>query len=287
MFLINKSISIKHYYHFVERLSILCGYGLTHHQYKGIALDLNKAESKEELQVKSLSDSYLYILNNINQSFDDVIINNSYYLLTHEIIGDNDLKKIKENYYIHLNAPIEQRVILIHRLINKLQINRKVEFSFIISNYFLLKNNEYPLVPIQGLHQDYLINLKIDDYDRWLMLFDSFKDKIKVSDVIPPSKEEIINLLKDKLSYIKESFHISFLALYGGVSKDIRNEGSDIDFLVKFNDDLLDIEINENKNQLKDYLANIFNSDVDLISFEHALNDLPISGMEDIVVLIR
>lgn len=55
-----------------------------------------------------------------------------------------------------------------------------------------------------------------------------------------------------------------------------------------FNDSsLLDCEKGEKNRELKEYLASLLNAEVDLINFDHALKNLDISEMENVLIFIK
>ena len=85
--LINENI--KQYYRFIEFVSKLVGIDLPHERFKLLALDEFKAESKTELKIKALADSYMYLINNINQSLTTKIIKNKL------LFSNNTQTKIK------------------------------------------------------------------------------------------------------------------------------------------------------------------------------------------------
>ena len=69
--------------------------------------------------------------------------------------------------------------------------------------------------------------------------------------------------------------------------KGITNDSSDIDFLVEFDDGLIDYEIGEFHNKLIKYLKEVLNNKVDLLIFNHALTRLDIQEMNNVIVLIN
>lgn len=287
MMTINNVISIKSFYRFVEFTSKLCGSELSHEKYKLISLDIIKAESKEERDVKSLCDAYQYILNNINQPFSSSVIKNAFFLLCGEVFESKYIDKILDCFYRYINSSYETRVINIQRLITRLDIKRKIEFAFILSNFIMIKCARNPLIPYSFTHEPYLLNLAIDDEERWYFLISQMEDKDRLGQEITITKEEIVERVSSKIDVIKSNFKVNYLALYGSVVKELLTSSSDIDFLVSFENDLIDLEKGKYKEQLKSYLKGLLNSEVDLIYFEHALKNLDIAEMENVIVFIR
>ena len=287
-FISNNTISIKSYYRFIELVSKLCGGGLIHERYKSITLDAIKTESIEDDKAKTLSNSFSYILNNVNQSLSKVIIKDSFYLLTSIILDDSLIDRILNNYYRNINDDVRYRAIYIHKEILNLNIDRKIEYAFIISNYVMLNANRNILIPYSSIYEQYKLNIKINDMNKWLFLFDQMEEKSESSESISLlTIDDIVNQLKPHLNRLKGIYGITFLAIYGSVVKGLVNQNSDIDFLIDFKMDLLDYQKSINKEKVKSIIIETLNAKVDLIEFKHALDNLDINEMENIVVLIK
>lgn len=284
----NLCVPSKSFYRFVEFVSKLCGGSLPHERYKKIALDLYNAESKEEIEAKALSDAFSYILSNIHQSFSNSIIKNTYYLLTGMVLEDSIIDRLLENFYSNINADPLNRVILIQKTILKNIKLRRIEFAFLLSNYTMLKSDRHLLIPYPHTFDEYKLNLKLDDYDKWLFLLKEMEEKPHDEDKpISLNKKQVIELIKPKLEYIKSKYKVTFLALYGGFVKGLLMPSSDIDFLVSFDSSLLDYEKGEKNRELKEYLASLLNAEADFINFNHALKNLDISEMENVLIFIK
>ena len=284
---INNIIPIKSYYRFVEFVSLLVGNGLNHERYKLISLDLIEAESKEEQFAKHLADSYLYILSNIKQSLSPHILNKCYYLLNETLLTENIINKILSCYYRHINEDIIVQTIYLQKTILKTDIEQRIPLSFILSNYLLLKNDHQPLIPYRHTFDQYLANININDDETWLELITSMIEKEHCNNYSQIDKDEFISLIKGELPNIKNKYHISFLALYGGIVKGILTSSSDVDLLIQYDEQLLDFERSQNTLLLKQYLKDITHLDIDIIDFSHALHHLDINEMNNIVVLIK
>ena len=86
---------------------------------------------------------------------------------------------------------------------------------------------------------------------------------------------------------MKEKYHISYLGLYGGIVKGITTVSSDIDFLVLFEENLLGFQRGQNINNLKEFIKDVIKYEVDIIDFTHALKNLDISEMNNLITLIK
>jgi len=71
---------------------------------------------------------------------------------------------------------------------------------------------------------------------------------------------EIIGFLREKKQFLKESFHVTSIALIGSYAKGVEKEDSDIDFLVEFD------EVNfHNHAGLCIYLEESFKRKIDVV----------------------
>ena len=74
--------------------------------------------------------------------------------------------------------------------------------------------------------------------------------------------------------------------MFGSFAKGNNTEKSDLDFVVIFNESLINKEKNDMINNMKNYLSNEFDCDVDLLDFSYALNTFDKSQMEYLITLI-
>lgn len=72
----------------------------------------------------------------------------------------------------------------------------------------------------------------------------------------------ILNYLKSNKSYFKEKYNIIKIGIFGSYSRDEQTEKSDIDIIVEFEEDTMDLF--DKKYELQKYLKSIFNKDIDL-----------------------
>lgn len=285
---IKKNISVKSFYRFVEFVSKLCGSKLPHERYKQIVLDIIEAQSEEEIKVKRLSNAFIYVLNNTKQSLEKEQLNNIYYLLTNDFLDDFIINRLLKRYYININCDIEHKVLYIHNQIIGLEIKRKIEFAFLVSSLLMVKEGRGALVPFGAIFDEYLVSTKMEDETRLLFLFKQMEDLTdEDSSLLKLTANETIEIIKPSLDYIKRNFKVKSLCLYGSIVKGVMNESSDIDFLVDFDDGLIDYEKGSMREQLTKYLKELLNSKVDLVYFDHALTSLDIQEMNNMIVLIK
>ena len=74
--------------------------------------------------------------------------------------------------------------------------------------------------------------------------------------------------------------------MFGSFAKGNNTEKSDLDFVVILNESLINNEKNEIITNVKKYLGNEFECDVDLLDFSYALNTFDKSQMEYLITLI-
>ena len=286
MILINDNI--KQYYRFIEFVSKLLGIDLPHERFKLIALNKYKVESKEEREVSSLKDAYLYLLNNSSQVLTRQLLINTYYLLTNKFLNSEIVDQLIEEYYKNIDDPVIELVSKVHlRTLNKVN-ERKIEFAFILSNYILFKNKEKLLIPYEWNFKDYKEACELLSKDRVLISILEMQSHSKdTNDKKDISFNEIVSKLKEKEEVLKKRFLVKGLYLYGSLTKGSNYDQSDLDLLVIFNDKLINMQKEKLKEELQKYLSNELDVRTDLIDFMHALNNLDISEMENIISIIK
>lgn len=285
--LVSKEMDIKLYYRFVEFTSRLVGYGLPHERFKRIILDDFKAESKEEKEVKQFANAYLYILNNINQSVTKEMIQEAYYLLTHEGLNEEISKQILENYYMYYDENSHYVAMMVHFKILELVKTRNIEFAFMISTLIMFKKGRYPLIPYEYMYEIYKKTIQTKNKDKLMVIFSEIEAISKPhKNHSSLSKEEIIWKIKESQNYLIDEYHVQKLYLYGSYAKERVTTQSDLDLLVIFDKEMLPLEKGITIKNLTDYLENKLKIHLDILDFTHALENLDISEMENIITII-
>lgn len=77
-----------------------------------------------------------------------------------------------------------------------------------------------------------------------------------------PDKKSILKYLRQNRDYLRRSYHITRIGLFGSFVRNEQGEGSDIDILVEFSDGTS--QLYELKNSLRTLLRNEFGLPVDL-----------------------
>lgn len=285
--LLNEKINIKYFYRLIEFVSKLLGGTLPHERYKLISLDEYKAESKEELEVKRFKDAYLYLLNNVNQSLTNEIIDQAYLMLTLEPMNRDKSKIILETYYKNFDETSHYLAALMHLcVLDNVEI-RKIEFAFMLSNLIMLKKKRFPLIPYDFMYNSYFRAIKNHNKDKIMAIFSEIESITK-----PHKYDKALNLdmviekLKEIKSVIKNKYDVQKLFLYGSYAKSKITNQSDLDFLVVFNHELINLERSMKREELIHYIEDSLNITVDLLDFTHAMENLDISEMENIISII-
>jgi len=81
------------------------------------------------------------------------------------------------------------------------------------------------------------------------------------------NKEKIISILKEQITFLNEKYHLRRIGLFGSYAKESQSENSDIDLVVDF-----DKPIGLDFVELGDYLENLLNKKVDLVTLEGLKN---------------
>lgn len=285
--LVSKEIDIKCYYRFIEFTSKLIGIQLPHERFKRIAMDDYKAESKQEVKVKRLANAYLYLLNNIQQSFTKELLEHTYFLLTNKRLNKNKIQNILTEFYKNYDESGHYLAAYLHLIILEQIKIQSIEFALMISNYILLKKGRFPIIPYLNVQKNYKKIIKNKDLNQ-MMYFIAQSETISKPKFIQTSldKDTIIYKFKEMKEELKKKFCLSKLYLYGSYAKENITVSSDLDLLVIFEKEMIPIEKGFIVDKLRKYLEKIFQVKIDLLDFSHALKNLDINEMENIITLI-
>lgn len=284
---IDNNIKIKHFYRFIEFISKLLGKKLPHERFKLISTDNYKAESKNELEIKKIADSYAYLLNNINQSLTTNIIKNSYYILTEKLLEDEIVQNILKVFYQNYDEGPHFLAALIHFAVLENIKENKIEFAFMLSNLIMYKKKRKPFIPFEVMYDSYFKAIREKDINKLMRVFASMEAYDRgVKENINLKAEDILKTIKEIKEILKAKYKVKKLYLYGSFAKEMTNINSDLDFLIIYEDNIFNFERLRLNEKLREYLANKLQIHIDLIDFTHALTNLDICEMENIITLI-
>ena len=283
---INDRVGIKYLYRFVEFTLKLLGIELPHERFKLLVFGEYRAESKEEKRVKRFSDSYIYLLNNLKQALDKNIIQKCYYLLNDEMLDMKYITSILEEYYQNYDEETHYLSAKVHlKIIEELGEN-SIDFAFILSNYILLKNNYNPIIVYEYFASAYFRTIKNKNINKLNMIFIKSEGpsiNIKNNNI---DKELIIKVIKENKNLLINKYNVKKLYLYGSFSKEKTTVDSDLDLLVIYSKDLINLERKFNDDGIKKILKEKLDVKIDLLDFTHAMDNLDITEMENIITLI-
>lgn len=77
--------------------------------------------------------------------------------------------------------------------------------------------------------------------------------------------KEIVALLKEQKAFLENKFKIKEIGIFGSYVREEQNKESDIDILVNYKDESIDIF---DFLELKEYLSNLMGTEVDLVMKE-------------------
>lgn len=251
-----------------------------------IYYDKIKSLSYLESKIKNISNSYNYILNNINQPISEDLLNQSYYLMTCELLERNIVDEILRIYYKNIDVAPHSLAALLHLYITNNITKNNIEFAFLISNYVMLKKNRWFLMPYEYCHKDYKEAIKSNDLSSLIRIFYDIELIKKEKRPYLFTRDEVIKKIKNLKEELHNTYNIDKLYLFGSFAKGNNTEKSDLDFVVIFNETLIKKEKNDMIKMVKQYLSKEYNCDVDLLDFSYALNTFDKSQMEYLITLI-
>ena len=251
-----------------------------------IYYDKIKSLSYLESKIKNISNSYNYILNNINQPISEDLLNQSYYLMTCELLERNIVDEILRIYYKNIDVAPHSLAALLHLYITNNITKNNIEFAFLISNYVMLKKNRWFLMTYEYCHKDYKEAIKSNDLSSLIRIFYDIELIKKEKRPYLFTRDEVIKKIRNLKEELHNTYNIDKLYLFGSFAKGNNTEKSDLDFVVIFNETLIKKEKNDMIKMVKQYLSKEYNCDVDLLDFSYALNTFDKSQMEYLITLI-
>lgn len=288
-------VNEKLFYRFIEFTIKLVGTDLTHETLKNISLDNYTAETASELKVKRLSDAFRYLINNISSNVTKELIETAYFILTYKRIPKKITDFILEKYYQRLDQHAHEKASKMFIQLIDLNINSKLEFALLVTNFILIKRGYYPIIIYPNDKKTFKESIKLskinpNDFYLFLVQTEHFIRKSHNHNVLNldqiKTKEEIITIIKNEEIYLKKIYHVNQLYLYGSYVKETNIGSSDVDILVVFNDYLIDYQKQETMKKIKNYLHELMATRVDIMEFSHALSSLEINEMNNIITII-
>jgi uncharacterized protein len=97
--------------------------------------------------------------------------------------------------------------------------------------------------------------------------------------------ESIIQQSESIVLLCKEH-HVDYIALFGSAAKNMMHQDSDVDFLVRFSDELDVLDYADNYFSLKEKLENLLGKKVDLVSQKSLKNPVLIENIDESKVVL-
>ncbi len=260
--------------------------GIIHDRIKQISNDEYNCINEQEKDIKRFYNCANFVYSNVNQTFNEELLNQAYFLLTNNLIQQNIVKDIISVYYKNIDNSPHTVAAIVHLTIVKNLEFKSHEFAFIISNYIMLKKERWFLIPFEFCFNDYNTAIESNEISALIRLFYDIEIINKEKKPCLYSYDEVIKKIKNEHNYIVEKFNINKLYLFGSFAKKTHTEKSDLDFIVIFNEQLINDEKSKNLKKLKKHLEECFECDVDLLDFSYAIDVFDKSQMEHLITLI-
>ena len=154
------------------------------------------------------------------------------------------VNKLIELYYKNIDVAPHSLAALLHLfIINNVEKNN-LEFAFLISNYIMLKKGRWFLMPYEYCHNDYREAIENNDISSLIRIF--YDIELVKNDKRPCllSRDAVIQKVKFIKKDLLSNYKIEKLYLFGSFAKGNNTEKSDLDFVVIFNESLINKEIN-------------------------------------------
>lgn len=241
--------------------------------YKNEIYDENDPNSDEYIEYEHAPNELIYIIDSKEKSSD---------IFNKLMDIDYGLKMYILYIFLVILIVLMYLVMLLHIHMT----NNNVEFAFLISNYIMLKKGRWFLMPYEYCHNDYSEAIKKNDLSSLIRVFYDIEMIKKEKRPCLLSRDEVIQKVKFLKKNLLNDYKIEKLYLFGSFAKGNNTEKSDSDFVVIFNESLINKEKNDMIKTMKNYLSNEFECDVDLLDFSYALDTFDKSQMEYLITLI-
>lgn len=276
----------KEIYQFIYFVKKLLNYDIKKEKIEKISDDKITCLSNEDLMIKRISNACNYLFSNINQIFNEDIINQCYFLISNSLLDKTIIKNIVSLYYQNIdNSPYTLAGLIHLFIINNIK-QTEIEFAFIISNYIMIKKQKGLLIPYEYCIKKYYDIITNNDLSSLILLFFDIEKKIKAKRNCNLTKKEVCIIIQKLKNELVAKYDIKKLYLFGSYAKGTNNNYSDIDFIVIFNKDMINESRLDKIDEVKQYLINVLNCEIDILDFNYAIENLGENEMEHIITLI-
>lgn len=251
---------------------------------KEIILNKRQALTKAERELKSISNSLIYLTSNVSSEIAVPLIKESYYLLTHKQLNKDKASKIVSKYYEYIDCDLEELIINLLEELNVSIHYSKIQYALLLIYFLFLKKRKEVVVITKNMKP--LILQMLKDKGKLMELLRLFKNSsIENNGIKRLDKNEVLDYFSRNRRELKLRYPIKRLYLFGSYADGMNNENSDLDLLVIFNDEVTGVESLSLKNSLTEYLKNQLKTHVDIIQFQYAMDYMDIMSLNKILTI--
>lgn len=251
---------------------------------KEIILNKRQALTKAERELKSISNSLIYLTCNVSSEIAVSLIKESYYLLTHKQLRKAKASKIVNKYYEYINCDLEELIVNLLEELNICIHYSKIQYAILLIYFLFLKKRKEVVVITKNMKP--LILQMLKDKGKLMELLRLFKNSsIENNGIKRLDKNEVLDYFSRNRRELKLRYPIKRLYLFGSYADGMNNENSDLDLLVIFNDEVTGVESLSLKNSLTEYLENQLQTHIDIIQFQYAMDYMDIMSLNKILTI--
>jgi uncharacterized protein len=272
---------------FIKNILTCCGLEFRYEEYRKLIYGFRPIETKEDLLVKSTYDSYIFLMLNRRNMIMEYLLKRYYLLLTSKILAPEKITEISSFYYMPSEQSDLERIVDFHYAMygyfeDETEAIKKVIalsfFNFMLIRYgygavrFLyIQLLEYDKIREQYNSGDkeaayaYFTKMVLEETHQSTSYYDNLKET---------SREAIISQIREDKTLIENLYKVKSMALFGSYAKGKNREDSDIDLLVKFNEDMSHEEKINNRDMLSKHISTKFNRYADILECSYYLSPM-------------
>lgn len=256
----------------IEKILRFFELDFSHERFKAVIYAKDEFQTPFEEKMKHYFDAYYYLLSNAKSPFTASVFQRFYYLIFEHPAEENIASKITSEWiWLSGESRITKAIYLhcyVFSLLNDLNEMERWMVSFMMLNYFLVKEN----IPCLYLNYrdlaEYAENKgneeKVKNLLYQIILQAQTQKKSYYKQLKKITLEDIALLFGEKQNFIRETYQIEHVFVYGSFAKNTARIDSDIDLLILFKEDISYSEKKRCKEELVRYLTKEFNRYVDI-----------------------
>jgi predicted nucleotidyltransferase len=236
---------------FVQRLCEYLNFDVPFTRYKPIVLGTIKPESQGELNAKSVYDAYCYLLANPKTFFGEALLDKFFYILTGQTLDREIALNLQNHYHDFGDLPVLAKILDMHFFVyqafGQSNVSERTIIAFLILNYLLVVHH---LAPVRLFQRDFMAYEKIKlqyeqgDHETALLFFLGLIHMQKpfskdyYANLKPIGSQTLIDMIKLDQDLLRKMFRVSALAIFGSFARHQIRFDSDIDILVKLDQNM-------------------------------------------------